>query len=282
MEEVTLPKIQASPDTELGKQRIITINSTAFYTLAYLFVYALHQLATVYSAHSSGIPSELFPGHIKFKIGDSQWLKYDVISVYSAGPLACLALSIFFMIWFHKAAKRRGAKKIFLLWVFIHGLNVFLGSLLAGCIAETGFWFAIQWSVVNYALVWIIAGLFALILIAAGVFLAPTFLLSCDSLTLMKFENRKKMLAATLVYPWLFGSLFITILKIPDLNLYESLQFFTLLFFLVPAYFQNLKNPISQNIEAPQRTRLFSGSILLTILGALAFRILVHNGFLFR
>lgn len=281
MEDITIAQTPAQPEAKLEKQRIITANSTAFYVLAYFFVYIVHQLITVFAARSSGIRSELFPGHIEFKIADSQWLKNDVISVYAAGPVVCLTLAILFLIWFHKAAKRRGVKKVFLLWVFIHGLNVFFGSLLAGCIAETGFWYAIQWTVLNYAFVWIIGGLLALVLLTAGVFLAPTFLLSCDSITLMQIENRKKMLAATLVYPWFFGSLFIAILKIPDLHLYESLQFLTILFFLIPAYFQNLKNPISQNVEAPQRTRLVSGTIILTILGALIFRIIVHNGYFF-
>jgi hypothetical protein len=281
MEDFTQTQTPPKPEEELEKQRIVTINSTTFYVLAYFLVYIFHQLVTIYSARTSAIRSELFPGHIEFKIADNQWLKNDVISVYSAGPLACLVLAVIFLIWFHKAAKRRGVKKVLLLWVFIHALNIFFGSLLAGCIAETGFWYAIQWSVINYAFVWIIAGLFALVLLLAGVFLAPTFLLSCDSITLMQFENRKKMLAATLVYPWFFGSLFITVLKLPDLHLYEGLQFITILFFLIPAYFQNLKNPISQNIEAPQRTRLVSGIILLTISGALIFRIALHNGIFF-
>jgi hypothetical protein len=271
----------ASRSSGLKKETILALNSTAFYVLAYLFVHFAHQLATVLTARAAGIHTRLYPGHIYFKISDSQWQANDVITVYAAGPLAALVLGLLGFAGFKLAVKYRNNLKIFLLWVFIFGLNMAFGSLLAGCVVQGGFWYAVKWSVYNFGVVWGIAGLLGLALILAGFFMAPAFPDACPSATLKQFRNRRKMLTAMLVYPWLFGNLVLAIIKFPDLIVYEGLQFFTLLLFLVPAYSQNLRDPLEPKIYGAQKTRLSVAAIALSVLAAVVFRVWLQKGMVF-
>ena len=164
----------------------------------------------------------------------------------------------------------------------MHGCNIFFGSLIAGTITQSGFWYAIRWSGFSDAAVWIVAFIFVLLLSAIGVLAAPAFLVACDSITLMEFQNRKKMLQATVIYPWFFGSLSLAILKFPDVQYYETLQLFTLILILLPVYLLNQNNIFSGTVPEPKKTRLSQIALFLLIIIALAFRIILHNGMLFR
>jgi hypothetical protein len=86
------------------------------------------------------------------------------------------------------------------------------------------------------------------------------------------------MLAATVMYPWLFGSFFLVLLKFPDLQYYESLQLFTLMLILLPVYFLNQQNLFSETVEMPKRTRLAQMALVILVMVALAFRVLLQNG----
>jgi dipeptide/tripeptide permease len=162
--------------------------------------------------------------------------------------------------------------------MFLHGCNLIFGALIAGTLTKSGFWFALRWSGFSDMGVWLAAFGCIIVLLGIGILAAPAFLFSCDSISLMEYQNRKKMLAATVIYPWLFGSLLILLLKFPDLHFLETYQHFTLLLMLLPVYFLNQQNLFSETVEMPKRTRLAQMALILLVLLALAFRVLLQNG----
>ncbi|KAA9340655.1 hypothetical protein [Adhaeribacter soli] len=272
----TLP---AQADT--GKQVIVGINSTILFLLAYLMCHIAYQGATIMTAMSNGIQTELFPGHIQFKLFDSQWETNAVISTYAAGPFVCLALAFIFFPLFNLYKTKRGLKKVFFLWATLHGLNTFFGSMVAGTLVKGGFWYAVRWAVISNALAGFVAFIFFLVLIGIGILMAPAFLQACDSKTLMKFTNRQKMLFTTVFMPWIVGSLFIYLLKVPDFQLYEGLILLSLSLVLIPVYFMNQHNLFSQTIPAPQKTKIAWASLIILLAGALIFRLSLMNGISF-
>jgi len=274
--DVLNPSAAGSPTAE--KQRIVAANSTIFFLLTYLLCYLASQLATIKTAFTARIPSVFFQGHLEFKIADSAWRPANVFSVYAVGPGIALGLALVAAVLFFWNRKKRGLQKTFFLWTFLHGCNIFFGSLIAGTITQSGFWYAIRWSGFSNTAVWIVAFIFILILLGIGILAAPAFLIACDSISLMEFQNRGKMLAATVFAPWLFGNIFLTILKFPDLQFYEMLQFFTLMLLLLPGYFLNQENLFSETVPMPSKTRLAQAALVLLLLFAFAYRISLQNG----
>lgn len=222
---------------ESGKAKVTALNSLAIYLLAYLLVQGLSLLATVAMALRLHIPLRVYTGHVQFLITNNQWWRQAVLAVYGAGPLLALAVGVgcALLFWYY-ARGRRGRQKLFYFWVALHALNQVLGGLMAGCFTHSGFWYVPRWFWVGGGHAFPVAlalggGLLALVL---GYVAAIPFLQSHDSRTLLKYANRPQLMLAGVVAPWLLGSLFISLLKFPDLNAYELLQFFTLGLFLIP------------------------------------------------
>lgn len=263
------------------KQKIYAFNSTVLYLLAYFILFNLNQLATLFIARSNAIPTAIFPGHLAFKIPDRAWQVQQVISTYGAGPLFCLVAACFGVYLFNKVKHLGGLRKLFYLWLMLHGFNLFFGSLIAGTLARGGFWYAVRWSIPSDAATWAIAFVFGLILLFLGFLTAPGFLISCDSITLVQFGNRRQLLNAMLVWPWIIGSLVLVLLKFPDFTRYEGLLYLTMLLLLVPAYFFNLGNPISETVESPLRPHFATGLAALVVILFLIYRLSLQNGILF-
>jgi len=275
-DEVLNQPTVAAPPAE--KQRIVTANSVILFLLAYLTCYFAAQFATLLAAFSAKIPTVFYPGHLEFKIPDSAWRVSDIISVYSAGPVTGLVLAFFAGLLFLYFRWKRGLPKTYLLWTMLHGCNLFFGALIAGTVVKGGFWYALRWSGFSDDAVWIVAIFFGLILLGIGVLAAPAFLLSCDSISLMEYQNRGKMLAATVMRPWLLGSLLLALLQFPDLQPINIMLIFTMLLVLLPAYFLNQQNLYSETIAMPKKTRLAQGAFILLIFVALTFRLVLQNG----
>ncbi len=274
----TAPDLAANP---AEKQKIYMFNSTVLYLLAYLIMYLVNQAVTIFMARSNRIPAELFPGHIDFKIADNAWRAAEVISTYGPGPAVCLALAFLSVLFFNRVKNLGGLRKLFYLWLTLHGFNFFFGGLIAGSAVRGGFWYAFRWSLPSDAVVYGIAFFFGLVLLFIGFLMAPGFLISCDSITLVQYENRRKLLMAMVVWPWLLGSFLLFLLKFPDFIFYDAFQYLTMLLMLLPVYFFNMGNPFSETVEEPFRTHFAAGlGIGLAIL-LLVYRVSLQNGISF-
>lgn len=270
-----------STPAESGKQVIVGLNSTILFLLTYFMCYVAFQGATVVAAMANGIKTELYPGHIKFKLFDSQWEPDAVISTYAAGPVLCLIMAFIFVPLFNLLKEKRGLKKVFFLWASLHCLNFFFGSMVAGTLVQGGFWYAIRWAVLSNAIAGFVAFIFFVLLIGIGIMAAPAFLKACDSKTLMKFTNRHKMLLTTVFFPWIAGMAFIIMLKLPDFQLYEGLMFLTMGITLIPVYFLNQHNLFGQTIDSPRKTKIAWTAFFILLGCALVFRFTLMNGISF-
>src|SRR5688572_8216271 len=113
------------PSSPAEKQKIYTFNSTVIFLLTYLLMYGLQQLATLFMARANHISAELFPGYIDFKIADNAWRANDVVSTYGVGPLLCFVLALISVFIFTRVKHLGGLKKLFYLWLMLHGFNFF-------------------------------------------------------------------------------------------------------------------------------------------------------------
>ncbi|MBG8554615.1 hypothetical protein [Hymenobacter guriensis] len=266
---------------ESSKATITALNSTALYVLAYLLAYGVHQLATAAMAHRLGIPLTVHVSHIQFLISNQQWWRIAVVAVYGAGPLLCLLLALTFgaLFWF-RGRGRKGRLKLLYFWLALHFFNLVVGGLIAGCFTHKGFWYVPRWLFISggQTLPIVLAVVGGLVAVAVGYLSAVAFLQSHDSRTMMLYKNRGQLIFSGLLVPWLGGSAFLALLKLPDLTRHEGLLFLTMGLLVLPLSVASRNELFEETVPYPQKTVVASGFVLLTLLLALLWRLALSTG----
>ena len=272
-ETSTLPSPPA--EDEKSKFLISAINGTALHVLAYYMVWGLHDMAKVEVSHLLHLRGSWNPSRVVYSLSDGEWWRMAVVSVYGAGPLACLLLGLIAFRWYWKSERaHRGQRKLLLLWVAFQACNAVFGALLADTFTQSGSWYVGDWllrlgNVVDLMLA-LLAGLAQL---ALGYFGAIAFLQAHDSRTVMRYTNRQKMVLSTLVAPWAVGGLLIALAKQPYLTIQETLHLLMMALLITPMALGCLNEVFSDTVKRPQATRLGWGWLALAVLVALALRL---------
>ncbi|RTQ46018.1 hypothetical protein EJV47_22940 [Hymenobacter gummosus] len=262
---LTQPTTLEASQTLGDKTRIAALNATILYVLAYLTADFLSRLLMVLTAAQLHIPSAWHLGRVQFRIADADWWRNAVVAVYSAGPLACLLLAVGAGLWcWRRARQRRGLLKQYLVWLVLHGFNLFFGALIADTFTRSGFWFVPAWLfLAGNGVTVALAVLFGLVFVVLGYFTTPLFLQSHDSRTLMRYPQRRRLLLATLLTPWLAGSLLLAAFRYPELTINEELRFVTLLLALGPIALASANELFEFTVPVPQKTRVAWGLVVV-------------------
>ncbi len=264
-----------------AKFRLVFLNATACYLIAYQLVTFAYQAGTAFVSRRLGVPGTWNLSGLHFELGDNGWGRNMVLEVYSAGPTLALALGVLaFVIFWKRQRHRRGLAKLLLLWVVLHALNTVFGGLLADTVTQSGSWYVPNW-LLGGGGTWP-SMLLGLLLAAAQVvlgFLAATpFILSQDSHTVLQFERRPQLVRATIVGPWLVGSLLLAVSKLPSLSINEGLHYATMALLLVPLALGCLQESFSQKKWTPSPTRVAWGLLVLAGLGLIIWRLALGGG----
>jgi hypothetical protein len=280
---LTQPAAVEATQTLGDKTRIAALNATLLYVLAYLTADTLYRLATVATAAQLQIPGVWRLGRVQFRIADADWARAAIVAVYSAGPLVCLLLAVGAALWFWQGARyRRGLLKQYLFWLLLHGFNLFFGALVADTFTRSGFWFVPSWLfLAGNALTVALAVLFGLVFIGLSYLATPLFLQSHDSRSLMRYEQRHRLLLATLLTPWLAGSGLLAAFRYPELTVNEQLHFATLLLALGPIALASANELFEFTVPSPQKTRVAWGLAVLLTVVLLGARLLLVRGVMF-
>ena len=264
----------ASSQADNSKFLIAALNGTAVYVLAYFLVWGLHQFAKLAVSRLYDLRGMWDPSRIIYTLADGEWLPTAIIAVYGIGPIVCLLLGIVAFRWYWKRERaRRGQIKLLLLWVAFHSCNAVFGALLADTFTQSGFWYVSEWlfrlgNVVNVLLA-VLAGLVQL---AVGYFGAIAFLQAHDSKTVMRYNNRQRMVVSTLVVPWILGGAFIAISKLHYLTIHETLHLLMMGLLILPLTLGCLNEVFSDTVKRPQATHVAWGLVGLAVLVALFWR----------
>jgi hypothetical protein len=277
---------EATPVTGRARFFTVAVNNLAIFVLTYYLVSGAHEVAKfLMSAYRLYLRGSWDPSYINYSLSDAEWVQrpLHIIAAYGVGPLVCLALAVGAFFWFWKVQRaKRGNFKLLLLWVAFHGCNLVLGALLADTFTQSGFWYVPSWvlamgNVVNVLLA-IVAGLAQL---ALGYFASVAFLQAHDSITVMLYVNRRPMVMYTLILPWLAGSLFIILAKMPYTSIHEILHLAMLGLLIVPMVLGCLNESFESTVQKPRPTRLALGWIGLALLLALVWRLALSPPVLF-
>jgi hypothetical protein len=294
------------------KLLITAINSTILYLLAYLINYMFYYIVTINRAADFGIKATLYYWKIGWLAGPDSplWFQYSIKYIFSVGPFSSFGLALLFVGIYAVRRTTKGLLPLFCIWMALHGLNMFLGSISVGLLttinapytsqilktisdfifftkdasySSQGFGYVADWlyftSTTKIAL-FILAFVISILL---GFFSAPLFLRSSQSAQLIRSkQSRHALIIFQTIIPWLLGSLFLLIIRFPHDTRYEIYFFLTMLIMVSPSLLNVLRDPASFReiliMKQPKQLEI-SKPFLFTMLGAYAlFRFIFSYG----
>ena len=119
----------------------------------------------------------------------------------------------------------------------------------------------------------ILALLAGLVQLGLGYFGAVAFLQAHDSHTVMRYDKRQLMVVSTLIVPWVVGSVFIALTKMPYLTVQETLHLAMMGLLVTPLALGCLNEVFSETVKRPQPTHVAWGLVGLAIVVALVWRL---------
>jgi len=202
--------------TERNQFVKITLNSIALFVLSYLTLYIVGELITVYAAESFDYQTILFYYKVYYNIDSDQWNADAVKILFSIKPLAGLVFGTIAMIIYSSLKNDNQVFKLYFLWLFVHGMVMFFGSLLMGTLLNQGFGWVIAYLYYKDTgkMVFSIISIFALVV--TGTSIARSFLTSGNAyFNFISRDNRKFLLISQMLFPVIIGTAIISMLKVP-------------------------------------------------------------------
>jgi hypothetical protein len=258
---------------KLNDKFAITANSTALYLLSYLFVFVIHQAFTLLAAWIFSYSVEFNYTEITFLVYKYSWTFDSVKIIYSAGPVFCFMLAIFMIVVAIRFREFDGLFKVFFLWGFVHSINLFLGSAIAGALLGEGFGHVLTWMYIpdTGKLIFTLIGLFGLA--AVGFAITKLFLLSANSyLNMQEVSDRPQFIFYQALLPYIIGTAIIITIRLP-LGYYELLRILTPLIVILPLFINSKGFPITYFDENPKTIKASSSLIAAAIVILAIYRI---------
>jgi hypothetical protein len=250
---------------KVNRKLSIAANSLAYYLLSYFFVFIVHQAFTILAARLFRFNIELNYTNVKFLVSRYEWYFDSVKIIYSAGPLACMMLSLFMIVVAFRYREYSGKLKLFFLWGFVHSLSMLLGSAYAGALLGEGFGHVLIWMFLPDTGKLIVTLVSLFLLAAAGFAITRLFLLSGNSYyNHLKTDGIASFLMFQLVIPFIAGTILIILLRLP-VDFYEILRIVTPVMIVLPVWLNSQGSTDLFYDETPREIKI-SGNLMIAAL----------------
>jgi len=257
--------------------------STAYYIMAFLIIYVIYQVVTILVASYSNISGIWYYYQLKFPLNSPLYTRANLILIFASGPLVSLLLALGSLKMFFSKNNFLKRFKLFFLWGFICGVNMFFGAYIVGFITRTEFIYTSEWLFLSnvFDIEEIIFTLVSFaMLIVIGRIVTPLFLVSSGSVTLIKPEFRLYFIISQVILPWVAGVVILFLITLP--NYYIPLVFKTITpaFILFPSLFiYNSRKFAKIHKSGVVQHNYFRWSIIIVFFASLLFyRVILNFG----
>ncbi len=276
---MALAPTSTEPQLSASKLAIIALHSTAFYVLAYLVMHSVVQLAEVAMSYVFVIPTIMTPSKLQFTIQEHEWRRSAVILIFAIGQTLALLLAGYFFLKLQPASEQRGLKKSFYVWLVIHGCNQFFGAMPADNFVRDGFWCSPRWLFTYSNIPAVGLGfVFAIVCLLIGYKLSLSFLKTCDSISLIRLDNRPTLIWTMIFAPWALGTLVINACKFPVMTILEQTHQLSILLILISLAVGCRYEMHEMTVQAPRRTTLSKKLLGVTLAILIAYRLILQPG----
>jgi len=264
--------------SELRTKLIFTfLYSAAYFILAFLFIYIVYQSVTIIVATSFNIPVEWVYYRLKFPLDTFSPLysRSALVVIFAVGPFASMILAFTFLKLFFIEDDFLKRFKLFYLWGFICGSNMFFGAYIAGFFTRTEFIYTTEWLFMSsmFDVEEIVFAVLSMVtMMAIGRIVTPLFLMSSGSVTLLQPGFRFFFMISQVILPWVAGMLILFLITLPSFYIPLILKTITPGLILVPAFlfYDSIKFENIHKTGVIQRN-YFHWSIFIAVIALLFF-----------
>jgi len=164
------------------------------------------------------------------------WNQPNVISTFSSGPITSAFFGMVCLRLFFIYRKEKSWIRLFFLWGYHHGFNLFFGAYVAGVISRSGFRHASNWAAIPIEVEFFIAIGAMICMFLVGFLSVKFFLQMAISQSILVNHKRNRFITALVFFPWFAGSLTLIALKTPRITYNEALIFLMMFTSVVPVY----------------------------------------------
>ncbi len=213
-------KILTVPELR-SKFLISYLHSTAYFLLSFSLLYVLYQVITIMAASSFNIPVIWYYYGMEFPLYTYSplYTRTALVTIFAAGPIFSLMMAFVFLKLYFSENQGIMRFKLFWLWGFISGCNMFFGSYIAGFFTHGEFIYVSEWLFLSnvFDLEQILFTIISFVmLIIIGRIVTPLFLMSSGSITFLKPEFRLFFIFSQFILPWLTGVIILLLITVPN------------------------------------------------------------------
>jgi len=255
----------------------ITINSTAYFMLAYIvFIVLINFIALLMAKVFYGTQGTLYHYGFDLNNGNFSWSLESVVLIFFIGVFVALLAAVYFQILYKSIRKVTMHYKLFFLWFYLIAYTVFLGDIIFGTFLNymPGAFFNYMFLPIP---VRIIIGIVALALLyIIGVKSARNVMISLNIyLQKASAAEVRPYLAAQILFPFIVGNILIFALKIPYQAKFQYIDTFVLLtmaIIIVAVFVKSMSMDSIKFNRHHDSFKLKRWPIILAILAILLFR----------
>lgn len=261
------------------------LHSTGYFIIAFMLVYIIYQVVTIFVAASYHIPIVWYYYELKFPLYTYSplYTRTAMVMIFGAGPIISLMIAFLFIRLFFSENRIIKRFQLFYLWGFICGANMFFGAYIAGFLTRTEFIYTSEWLFMSG--IFDIEEIFFTILsfvmmLVIGRILTPLFLVSSGSITMITPENRQFFIFTQVVFPWLAGMLILFLITTPHYYLPLIIKTITPGLVLLPSlYLYDLLQYEDIHKSGVVQKNYFRWSIIIAVIAILFFyRVILSFG----
>lgn len=263
---------------DTGSKLAILMNSTAGFLMAYFTIQFVGMWLTTLFAGGFDYDSAIRYWGVIYYMTPREWTPDAVLTLYSIMPFTGLIMGLLGLIVYHYVQHFEGILKIFFLWLYVCGLIAFFGALSVGTIFTKGFGHVIVYLYFMDTAKLIFSLVSLGVLLLSGTFSRTLFLNSANSyFPELNHLNLRPFIRYQVILPLVAGSIFILMVKIPELTYYEAFTFVPFLIFLLPLWMSPGLTAELQ-FESTGTIRLRKWLFILSIVVWAVFRMLATPG----
>lgn len=185
---------------------IIVVNSTASFVVAYLVVFYVNLLTTVFSTAMFDFNVSFNYCVVYYQIQDYQWTHDSVKLIFSSGPIMVFILGILSLIGFFGLQEEVSRLKLLFLWITLISFNQTFGNLMIGNLFKTGVGHVFNWMYFSDTAKMVVAlfGFFGLVT-TAFIMRTPVGISANIYFKKLGSKNFPFFITAQLILPFIFG-----------------------------------------------------------------------------
>lgn len=255
------------------------LQSLSFYVLAYLLIYVLAGISTLYIAYDMDIPARLFANEIRFNLQDDSplWTFDAIVSVFMTAPVISLIVGVLSLLIYQFFTRISVSFLLATIWLFLHAFNQTFGLVSEDLITQTGLTrVANTLEIANFMVV-VTIGVSLFFLFKAGSFGGKLFFFHMPEDLFSHKKKRFKLLLSTFFLPWITGSLIFFVISWPGITPKEIILSLLMLFMLIcMAFVRPYKRKVQPDTSQKAWHLVFFPLLMIGII--LAFLHFLRNG----